>query len=192
MQHKDVITVFRLKQSLEVLKSTFVACGTFSFWTGFIFGSGFYYYKQNRKRRDLRLFHILCGFALASIFFLQEKTPQENFRQQDTFRFSPLPQRSTSFCGSGFSCLSYSTYRTVRSDSNSICKSAAWHPITLALVFFSLLGFSSTNGSTGATKRRNGLHRSAMAAETVSGYHFQHFLFLQKIKVVVNEVDEAL
>ena len=87
MQHKDVITVFRLKQSLEVLKSTFVACGTFSFWTGFIFGSGFCYYKQNRKRRDLRLFHILCGFALASICFFKKKLHKRIFVNRTHFVF---------------------------------------------------------------------------------------------------------
>ena len=46
-----------------------------------------------------------------------------------------------------------------------------------------MLGFSSTNGSAGATRCRNGWNGLDMPAETVGGYNFLQFLFLQKIEL---------
>ena len=63
-------------------------------------------------------------------------------------------QRSTLFYGGGFFRLSDSTYRTARSESNSACTSAAWHPMRLAAFIYARL--SSTNDSVGATGHRNG------------------------------------
>ena len=60
------------------------------------------------------------------------------------------------------------THRTVRSESNSVCTSAGWHSTMLAIFLYAR--FSSTNGSAGATRCRNGWHGLDMPTETVRGF----------------------